>query len=143
MNQSVLDNIEHIKNQPCYKECESLIDSNVFYGAVYKRISINTKSLILSLYQNNDTDTIEILKQYIGLGVGLTSSGDDFLSGLAYISYLKNNPNHKLFKLLHDLKKEVRKETNIISFTQFTNALNGIIRTDMCWINRWYTNCIW
>lgn len=34
LNQSVLDNIQHIKNQPCYKECESLIDSNVFYGAV-------------------------------------------------------------------------------------------------------------
>ena len=65
------------------------------------------------------------LNRVIGLGPGLTPSGDDFLVGLALIFTTVNYPYHSLQQWLINNREEMKKRTNIISFSTLDWAIKG------------------
>ncbi|MGX7151201.1 DUF2877 domain-containing protein [Enterococcus ureasiticus] len=68
------------------------------------------------------------LNRVIGLGPGLTPSGDDFLVGLALIFTTTNYPYHSLKQWLINNRDEMKKRTNIISFSTLDWAIKGEAR---------------
>ena len=68
------------------------------------------------------------LNRVIGLGPGLTPSGDDFLVGLALIFTTTDYPYHSLKQWLINCRQELKKRTNVISFSTLDWAIKGEAR---------------
>ena len=69
--------------------------------------------------------TIISLHRVIGLGPGLTPSGDDFLVGLALIFTTVDYPYHSFSQWLINSRNELKKRTNTISFSTLDWAIQG------------------
>lgn len=108
----------------------TLKQRNVFEKAIYNRIETQSNQ-ILNEIQHGSNNVESYLKSLIGLGIGLTPSGDDFLTGLAYISSLEGFNNPSLTKQLKTLSEHVLRDSNLISYTQFVNALNQEVRSEV------------
>lgn len=77
------------------------------------------------LKAHKENTAIESLISLIGLGIGLTPSGDDFISGLLSAAYaMKNTDNIFFKKLITELKNKL-KDTNDISREFLKCAING------------------
>jgi hypothetical protein len=64
----------------------------------------------------------------LGLGPGLTPSGDDFLVGLFAVLNLANSPCHGLRHACHDILADVDAHTNAISIAALQEAARGRVR---------------
>ncbi|WP_342546207.1 DUF2877 domain-containing protein [Lysinibacillus sp. FSL K6-4013] len=68
----------------------------------------------------------------VGLGPGLTPSGDDFLVGLFAIIHLQNSPCSMYKPLCESVIKVMQPLTNEISFTTLKKAAHGQVRESIC-----------
>ncbi|MFJ7373644.1 DUF2877 domain-containing protein [Lysinibacillus capsici] len=68
----------------------------------------------------------------VGLGPGLTPSGDDFLVGLFAIIHLQNSPCSMYKPLCESVIKVIQPLTNEISFTTLKKAAYGQVRESIC-----------
>ena len=68
----------------------------------------------------------------VGLGPGLTPSGDDFLVGLFAIIHLQNSPCSMYKPLCESVIKVIQPLTNEISFTTLKKAAHGQVRESIC-----------
>ncbi|GGC90050.1 DUF2877 domain-containing protein [Enterococcus wangshanyuanii] len=68
------------------------------------------------------------VNRVVGLGPGLTPSGDDFLVGLALIFTTTDYPYHSLKQWLFNCRQELKKRTNEISFSTLDWAIKGAAR---------------
>lgn len=128
----LIDKIKAIKNSTWYKTYQNKYKENFFMKTVTNNMDIN--KLLLSVYiKRNDLVGMQkhTLENFIGLGVGLTPSGDDFLSGLAYVASLNNYPNSTFLSILQRLKKSMKDRTNLISYQQYKMALKKEVRTEI------------
>ncbi len=64
----------------------------------------------------------------IGLGPGLTPSGDDFLTGLFTIFNMKNSPFYPYRSFCTEVLKKAKTLTNDISYIALKKAANGKVR---------------
>lgn len=64
----------------------------------------------------------------IGLGLGLTPSGDDYIVGMMAAYYSENDKKPKLFK---DLEKLAKNKTNEISYNYILNASNKLFKHEI------------
>lgn len=122
----IINVIESSHVYETYHKSESL-----FEKTVDQMIAEKSMSIILSLKNNNKNTVYSTLKTLIGLGVGLTPSGDDFLCGLAYISSLEGFSNPFVQDLMKQLLQDIAQNTNLISLTQYENALKGQVRMEV------------
>ncbi|EOL44590.1 DUF2877 domain-containing protein [Enterococcus caccae] len=87
-----------------------------------------SEQLLAYLKEKQLFQAMKQLKRVIGLGPGLTPSGDDFLVGLALIFTTVHYPYHSLKQWLFNSRNELRKRTNIISFSALDWAIKGVAR---------------
>jgi len=64
----------------------------------------------------------------LGLGPGLTPSGDDFLVGLFAVLNLANSPCHGLRRACHGILADAHARTNAISLAALREAARGRVR---------------
>ncbi len=91
-----------------------------------------------NLYKNNDYENAaQVLAKLIGLGIGLTPSGDDFLCGVLAGILLSKEQNHPFARHLKETIQKNIQNTNDISqtflrcscigqFSQAVNTLTGV-----------------
>lgn len=87
-----------------------------------------SEQLLAYLKEKQLFQAMKQLNRVIGLGPGLTPSGDDFLVGLALIFTTTNYPYHSLKQWLINSRNEMKKRTNIISFSALDWAIKGEAR---------------
>lgn len=68
----------------------------------------------------------------VGLGPGLTPSGDDFLVGLFAVIHLENSPCSIYKPLCESVIKMIQPLTNEISYTTLKKAAYGQVRESIC-----------
>lgn len=132
MNDYIYYTIQTIKSSSWYSNYEQKNQEKIFTKNVDDLIFEHSKLLVESIKKNEKCEEQkEILEKFIGLGIGLTPSGDDFLTGLAYVSALENYPNEKIKKILQSLEQKIKEKTNLISYQQFKFALVQEVRTEI------------
>ena len=87
-----------------------------------------SEQLLVHLKEKQLFQAMKQLNRVIGLGPGLTPSGDDFLVGLALIFTTVNYPYHSLKQWLDNNRNELKKRTNIISYSALDWAIKGVAR---------------
>ena len=104
-------------------EGEKIWVQNIDYKIAYN-IYKNFLNLLDLYFKNRDEDFSFDLKNIIGLGRGLTPSGDDFIIGaiLAFHYFFNKKFFDKLFKIIFKISEL---NTNLISFNYIKMALNG------------------
>lgn len=123
--------IDQIFESDWYLNLRKASGRNEIVVDLFKQVNNNIKDIELNLIKNNDQLIFESLKKMIGLGIGLTPSGDDFLTGLAYVSSFATYPRKDVHKQLLKLESFVKEGTNIISYSQFSLALKSESRVQM------------
>lgn len=109
--------------------------SILFSSKVKKNISLLEKK-IKSFKRENNIFEKEFqkkrknldLRNIIGLGIGLTPSGDDYIVGIMAAYYSFNEKKAKLFDVLVDIAKE---KTNFISYCYIKNASNRLFKQEI------------
>lgn len=70
--------------------------------------------------------SVENLSRFIGLGIGLTPSGDDFITGLLSVLYCYGMEDGNVRKLITDFSSiEFEKKTTLVSYFMIQNMLKA------------------
>lgn len=108
---------------------QSLLPVRVFDDRVmqyiYETLNLQSRALIEAIAHNNATEVAQLAIKQIGLGMGLTPSGDDFLVGLMLILWLNPRRYQSLLKQLQVTIMESRTYTNEISWWMLNYAVSG------------------
>jgi hypothetical protein len=136
-NERVLDHIENIENLYDYRrkiqeEIKTFIENNVNIISEISsssRFYIDTfelnRQLVFHSIQTRNIDVLQYhLQKLIGLGEGLTPSGDDYIVGLIYALHISQE-KELLLALQPALLKSTELLTNNISGTFIKHAVYG------------------
>lgn len=107
---------------------KSLTSKSPFENEMSRMLQERTDLLIKELTNNRVFNAIEHAVSLLGLGPGLTPSGDDFLVGLFTILNMKSSPSllHQLF--CDEVVKKAQSLTNDISYMALKKASVGEVR---------------
>ncbi|MDR2227697.1 MAG: DUF2877 domain-containing protein [Providencia sp.] len=105
--------------------------TNLFYLTVSKQLIQLRLNLIESLINKDQQSITKIIKQFVGLGIGLTPSGDDYLVGLMAFLLLKGHPASALFPAFYQGITQSKSQTTPISAITLEKALNQEYRENM------------
>lgn len=108
----------------------NVIDRQLYEGSnlMMRRALPVIEKLAKAIVNDEAHNLCNIVKELIGLGVGSTPSGDDFLSGLITTLYWFDRSYKLNLKILEELVKCIEKysyRTSIISRQMFSRALVG------------------
>mgnify|MGYP001165963985 CR=1 FL=1 len=92
---------------------------------IYQRLDDNFSAMIHAIEQKNNEDIIQHASASIGLGLGLTPSGDDRLVGFLLGCYLQSPENLCAIHALQIAIDNNRDRTNEISYSMLKHAKNG------------------
>lgn len=101
---------------------------NAFDKEMCRMLNERTSELIAGFYKNDIGLNNQNAKKLIGLGQGLTPSGDDFLVGLllAFSTSKKDQFNQQKWR--EQVSKQAKSSTNIISYSAIKYAAIGQTR---------------
>lgn len=99
-----------------------------FEAETNRLLKERTSLLILLLEKNDLTNALNTALSLVGLGPGLTPSGDDFLVGLFTIINMKNSPLKKFLPLCQQIVEKSFYLTNEISYYALKQASISQIR---------------
>ena len=121
------------KVKTCFDEMKVKEEKDVsrFNQEIELRLNFLRKELQENVSNEDRSLTLETLKNFVGLGVGLTPSGDDFLTGFALVVSLDNYPVSWLKKEMKTIFKYMLDKTNIISRSQFEMAIHSEAREEV------------
>ncbi|MEK4487311.1 DUF2877 domain-containing protein [Psychrobacillus sp. FSL H8-0484] len=105
-----------------------LIGESPFEQELSKMISERTSLLMTALFNKQIQQAVRHAISLLGLGPGLTPSGDDFLVGLFTSFHLENSPFSSYKWFLKEVEKEARTATNEISYMAIKTAAKGKVR---------------
>lgn len=109
---------------------------NIFEGEMSKMLAERSRALVCEFSNHRMSNALKYAVGIIGLGPGLTPSGDDFLVGLITAINMKNCPyqSYKVFgKQVVSMAKNL---TNDISYMALKKASNGKVRESIiCLVN--------
>ena len=116
------------------KNRSSLFDyqgDNFFYASSSEKLNQLRISLINLLKTQEPKNLIQVITQFIGLGIGLTPSGDDYLVGLMAFLLLEEHPFHSLSPQFRQGVIDSKDRTTPISAITLEKALNQEYRENM------------
>lgn len=87
-----------------------------------------TRALMAALGARRVREAQHLADGLIGLGVGLTPSGDDVLLGLIAAMTIQDAPSACLYEFWHHVAAEAARKTNLISATGIRAAAHGRMR---------------
>jgi hypothetical protein len=107
---------------------KNIITLNPFEAEVSNMLENRTLLLLNELLNGRISSALPHAVSLIGLGPGLTPSGDDFLTGLFTIFNMKNSPFYPYRLFCEDVLKKAKTLTNDISYMTLKKAANGKVR---------------
>lgn len=99
-----------ILNYNNYSSCNNTLDE---FSSIARTILHNTA---LSLSKHRIVEASMEIKKLIGMGLGLTPSGDDFLIGLLSVLYSYDDKGSGTLLFLNSLKENILKDLNKTNF---------------------------
>ncbi|HHR5913640.1 TPA: DUF2877 domain-containing protein [Providencia alcalifaciens] len=105
--------------------------NNLFYLESSKKLNELRFSLINALMNKQSSEVANIVSQFIGLGIGLTPSGDDYLVGLMAFLLLKNHPANSFYTSFYQGILHSKGNTTPISAITLEKALDQGYRENM------------
>ncbi|CAG9424778.1 DUF2877 domain-containing protein [Providencia alcalifaciens] len=128
--QSKINEIDSILNDKTH----SLFNyqgENYFYLESSKKLNELRSSLIKLFFNKRHQALINIVSQFVGLGIGLTPSGDDYLVGLMAFLLLKHHPANSFYQSFYQGISQSKANTTPISAITLEKALNQEYRENM------------
>ena len=107
---------------------KNIITLNPFEAEVLNMLEKRTLLLLNELLNGRISSALPHAVSLIGLGPGLTPSGDDFLTGLFTIFNMKNSPFYPYRLFCEDVIKKAKTLTNEISYMTLKKAAFGKVR---------------
>jgi hypothetical protein len=107
---------------------KNVITLNLFETEVSNMLENRTLLLLNELLNDRISSALPHAVSLIGLGPGLTPSGDDFLTGLFTIFNMKNSPFYPYRSFCEDVLKKAKTLTNDISYMTLKKAAIGKVR---------------
>lgn len=104
---------------------------NPFYIAAATQLSQLRLSLIGLLADQQSAGLVEVIRQFIGLGIGLTPSGDDYLVGLMALLLLKNHPANTFYPDFYQGIMLNKANTTLLSAVTLEKALHREYRENL------------
>ncbi|WP_431223555.1 DUF2877 domain-containing protein [Serratia sp. L9] len=95
---------------------------NIFYQEMAVQLQRNRDALLMAIRRNENPD--EIIRSLIGLGIGLTPSGDDYLVGLCTILLLPGHPADKYRDNFVAVLETAKQKTTLLSAITLEAAIN-------------------
>ncbi|MDN3017031.1 DUF2877 domain-containing protein [Paenibacillus sp. BSR1-1] len=105
-----------------------LIPLNPFEAETCNMLEQRTKSLLYDLAMNRMDHAIKHAVSLIGLGPGLTPSGDDFLTGLFTTLQMEHSPLYEHRSFCEKVTMKAKPLTNDISYSALKQASIGKVR---------------
>jgi hypothetical protein len=99
-----------------------------FATEVATALAQRSASLIDALLQSRQASAERHARSLLGLGPGLTPSGDDFLVGLFAVLNVPGSPCHGLLDGGKDVLPGAHRATNVISLVALRAAADGHVR---------------
>jgi len=93
-----------------------------------ERLAVLTARLMNAITCNDTAPALDCAKKLLGLGVGLTPSGDDFLVGLFTVLNMPANPFSQFGEWCRQVAEAARTRTNEISGVALRQAAFGNVR---------------
>ncbi len=119
---SHIKSLQNALNEAAQKLAQS--ENDIFASEIRQR----SAHLLTALRAKNEQEARKAALSLIGLGQGLTPSGDDILLGLFTVFNTPNNPSFAWQKWMFSLVCEAKTLTNSISFAALQHASNGQVR---------------
>ena len=120
---------EHIeKHGKCGGIKKSLIPKSIFEAEMSKMLDERSKSLLSEIVNTRMSQALQYAVGLIGLGPGLTPSGDDFLVGLFTTFNMPNCPCHSFKGFCEQVVNSAKPLTNEISYITLRKASIGKVR---------------
>ncbi|WP_301171915.1 DUF2877 domain-containing protein [Brevibacillus nitrificans] len=101
---------------------------NAFEAEVSSLLGARTSQLYQSLALGRWSEACELAIGLVGLGPGLTPSGDDYLAGLFSVYHLPNAPCCLPYPFFEKFARETGQRTNEISYMMIKKAAVGHVR---------------
>ncbi|WP_313637133.1 DUF2877 domain-containing protein [Paenibacillus sp.] len=111
--------------QPCQQS------GNIFDKEITRMLKERSDALLEAFIWGREQGVILAARQLLGLGPGLTPSGDDFLVGLFAVMNLQGSPLSVFKSLYSQIIIHAQQLTNEISFAALHQATQGQVRESM------------
>ncbi|QIQ20547.1 acyl-CoA synthetase FdrA [Zophobihabitans entericus] len=106
-------------------------DDNVFYQQLSLQLHQYRQQLVTAL-KENDTESVKTtIAAMIGLGVGLTPTADDYLSGMSIVLFMPAHPGNKFQTLFQQVLTENRANTTLLSAVTLNKSINNQYRESL------------
>ncbi|MFF2450060.1 DUF2877 domain-containing protein [Neobacillus sp. NPDC058068] len=105
-----------------------IVAQSPFEAEMSKMLDLRKNLLLDQLVKNHLSLAIPHAVSLIGLGPGLTPSGDDFLTGIFTVINMKNSPFYPQRSFCEDVLKNAKTLTNDISYMALKKASIGKVR---------------
>lgn len=86
---------------------------NLFYQEIARVLQQRRQDLYQALVQQNNVENA--VAEFIGLGIGLTPSADDYLAGLGIILFIRGHPAEKYREAFLSALSRARNNTTLLS----------------------------
>lgn len=107
---------------------KNVITQNAFEAEVSNMLENRTLLLFNELLNHRISSALPHAISLVGLGPGLTPSGDDFLTGLFTVFNMKNSPFYPYRSFCEEVLKKAKNLTNDISYMTLQKAAIGKVR---------------
>ncbi|MBV7505508.1 DUF2877 domain-containing protein [Bacillus sp. sid0103] len=104
---------------------------NIFVKEMSRLLNERSRALVYEVSNNRGSNALQSAAGLIGLGPGLTPSGDDYLVGFISTLHLPNCPCHVFKELGEQIVKMAKPLTNEISYMALKKASIGSVRESL------------
>lgn len=105
---------------------------NLFYSASAEKLNQLRSHLISELKNSQHQNLADVIRQFVGLGIGLTPTGDDYLVGVMAFLLLKNHPVNEVYADFYQGIIQGIDNTTSVSAITLEKALAHEYRENMC-----------
>lgn len=107
-------------------------NGSAFSHMLEQQLQIGMQRLEAALIRRDQQIFLAYAEQLLGLGIGLTPAGDDYLSGLMHVMNLPDSPLVSMRSAARRLAQEAENCTNAISAWELRHAAWGRARQGVC-----------
>ncbi|MGB7800940.1 DUF2877 domain-containing protein [Buttiauxella sp.] len=101
---------------------------NIFYQEMSRLLQWHRKKLILALQDGNLCAIENEMTSLLGLGIGLTPTGDDYLSGLSAVLFISGHPARQYRPLFISVLARAKNKTTLLSAITLREAIDQRFR---------------
>lgn len=105
--------------------------SSSFDQEVWRLLSERSGSLLQAISSRSMQEAVRAASGLVGLGCGLTPSGDDFLVGLFAVFNMPHNPFYRYRSFCEQVASQSTGRTNEISYITLKKASTGQVRESL------------